>query len=272
MRAATVLFALMPAKRILIRGPLVARLRNKLALTQRELAAKMGVGETRLAHIEQRDETGVYAETFRNLAAAVEMSIDDLRREVGVAETEARQKDWEAGGASVLETLKYARSHDAKVLDAKTKAFATKSKPENWDSNVEPYSEEAVPEIPFFDLSLAAGTWVDIAEMGQVMDAKLYAHGRFRVRIRGDSMAPGYKDGDIVEFQIAVFGRDVLYVGRDYYFQHYDGTGTFKRLEKATETHFHLRPLNKKKYPELMKVEREMICRMARARYRVEEI
>src|SRR5438132_877276 len=82
---------------IRIRGPLLARLRNRLALTQREFGDKAGVTETRIRHIEREQEVGVYAPTFRAMAEAAGVSVAALRREIGVAETAARQEDFEAG-------------------------------------------------------------------------------------------------------------------------------------------------------------------------------
>lgn len=134
-----------------------------------------------------------------------------------------------------------------------------------WDENVEPYSKDQLPPvIPMFDLAVAAGRWVDVDETGQVCDPQQIDHGLFRVRIRGDSMTPRFKDGDVVEFRCLRDGRDALEVGAFYYVQK-DHQATFKELVEIGEETLVLRAINRKKYPDPMPVERRSIVRMARA-------
>lgn len=132
-------------------------------------------------------------------------------------------------------------------------------------SNVEPYSEEAVDDVPCFEADLAAGAWTDVGEHA-VCDPRQIEHGRFRVRLRGDSMTPDYKDGQIVEFHCVRPSRDGLIAGKDYYIQRSDGTATFKRVEEFSDEEIVLRALNRKKFPRAMKVLRADVVRMARAR------
>lgn len=125
---------------------------------------------------------------------------------------------------------------------------------------------DGLSEIPFFDLSLAAGQWSDVQDIPEICGPGSISQGLFRVRLSGDSMNPRYKSGMIVEFECLRYGVDDMAIGRDYYIQKDDGSATFKRLEKATEHELTLRALNKKKYPNAMIVERQMIVRMAVAR------
>ena len=134
-----------------------------------------------------------------------------------------------------------------------------------FDTNVEPYSMESVPNIPLFDLGVAAGGWVEITCEAEVCDPRQMDHGLFRIRIRGDSMEPDYQDGEVVEFRCLREDRDGFEKGLDYYFQRSDGTATFKRLEKSDEETLWLRPLNRKKYPRLIEVPKGLIVRAARA-------
>lgn len=132
-----------------------------------------------------------------------------------------------------------------------------------FDANVEPYSERRHVEVPVFDMTVAAGRWVDVTDVGEVMKPGMIDHGFFRVRIRGDSMTPAYQGGDLVEFRCMRELRDVLAVGKDYYVQKHDGTATFKRLAEIGEEELVLHALNAKKYPKPMPVTRAEIVRMA---------
>lgn len=135
--------------------------------------------------------------------------------------------------------------------------------PEPIDQNVEVMGY--VPEIPLFNLAVAAGGWVEVAELAEVRDPQMIDHGRFRVRIKGDSMQPRYQDGSIVEFVTVRFGRDDLNVGKNYYVQRCDGTATFKRLARCEEEQIVLVAINRKHYPKEMPLPWQEISRMARA-------
>jgi len=133
-----------------------------------------------------------------------------------------------------------------------------------WDNNVEPYSEQAVPRIPSFDVAVAAGNWVDVPEAMQVCDPRQIDHGLFRIRLRGDSMSPRFKDGETIEFRCLRDGRDALEVGASYYVQR-DGEATFKQLAEIGEDVLVFHAINRKKYPDPMPVDRRSIMRMAKA-------
>jgi SOS-response transcriptional repressor LexA len=115
--------------------------------------------------------------------------------------------------------------------------------------------------VPTFDLSVAAGGWQEVLEVGELHDPGQIDRGLFRIRIRGDSMQPRWPNGSLVEFRCV---RGELVVGRDYYVQRED-EATFKRLVKATEEQLLLGAINRRKYPEPMIVDRHSLRRVAEA-------
>ncbi len=139
-----------------------------------------------------------------------------------------------------------------------------------FDANTDPYSEMPTPEIPLFDLHLAAGNWTDVTDLGEATSNAQIDHGRFRVRLRGNSMEPTYKDGTVVEFRCLRADHEGPLAGRDYYVQRSDGMATFKRMERVGEDTLTLRALNRKKYPKPMPVARADVVRMAVASAKVE--
>jgi transcriptional regulator with XRE-family HTH domain len=75
------------AKRtIIVEGPKVERLRNRLALTQRELGDKIGMTERNVSRIESESEAGIYPESFRRLAEVAGVEIPKLREMIGSKE------------------------------------------------------------------------------------------------------------------------------------------------------------------------------------------
>lgn len=142
-------------------------------------------------------------------------------------------------------------------------AFPRLAEPEvPLDRGVDPLTVEPVSDIPIFDLSVAAGPWADVSEVGEVYRPGQIDCGLFRVHIAGDSMMPKYRSGEIIEFRVVRFGVDSLEIGADYYVQK-DDDATFKRLEKVTDEMYILRAINVKKYPRAMSVPHQSVRRMA---------
>ncbi len=133
------------------------------------------------------------------------------------------------------------------------------------DANVEPYTEERFYKVPEYEVAVAAGEWVETTEEEGGSAPWRIDHGVFRIRIRGDSMKPEYKDGQIIEFQCLRFDVHSPVVGCDYYVQQSDGRATFKRMEKIDEDYYTLRAINRKKYSKPMVVSKDMVSRMALA-------
>lgn len=252
----------MTGRTIKISGKALEKLRNSLALTQRELGEKIGLSERRISQIETEEPAGIFPGKFRKLAEGLGLTLEQLFLKIGDESLRQRQEDFE-NGLSVPQKIKAAND----AMEAKRKA---RREAEGFDQNVDPFSEAKVPKVPFFEAPLAAGEWLDVSDIGEVCDPHQIDHGLFRVRLRGDSMTPNYPDGQVVEFQCIREDREAPLVGRDYYFQRDDGFATFKRLEKIDEDEFILRPLNKRKYPKAMKVNKAFVVRMARAIAKVE--
>jgi len=118
------------------------------------------------------------------------------------------------------------------------------------------------PQIPEFNLAVAAGPWTDVVEVGELHNRMNF--GVFRIKIGGDSMEPMWPNGSRVEFKNVQYTTEPLVEGEDYYVQ-VDSLATFKRLEKLTPEEMVFRALNKKKYPKPFVVRTEAVIQMARA-------
>lgn len=198
-----------------IKGELVLSLRDSKGWTQAQLSFHSGISTARLRDIENNRVT-IEKNTIAKLGAAF------------------GTKDF----------------HEAqKMLGADNGNAAV-------DSNIEPYGEQQIAfKIPFIELARVPGSgWAEILsneDAGQRITHEQIRQGLFRVRVRGDSMAPKYPDGSTVEFRCL---RDAsgmpdfesLRVGKKYYIQLDDGTGTFKQLEKIEPEKITLRATNGK--------------------------
>lgn len=148
-----------------------------------------------------------------------------------------------------------------------------RSDPSILDNNAEPYSRVEVVEIPTFDLPIAAGPWMELPEVFEDDHGQKLAHkaGRFRIRIRGDSMESKYPDGSLIEFCCLRYceeddPRSKMVVGADYYIQKAEAA-TFKRLESFTDGVLVFRAINSKKYPAKIEVLRDDIVQMSKAEF-----
>lgn len=216
----------------------------------------------------ERGKTVPELRTLRKIAASLEAPFSEVQLLVeGAADAAAIRAT--QGSSGEPESATTISKRKGSRVDLKE---TVRDKPgADFDANVEPYSEVAVPEIPLFEASLAAGSWTDVSEIGEVCDPRQIDHGLFRVRLAGDSMKPRYPDGAIVEFMCIRFDRDRLEVGKNYYVQRDDGTATFKQLLKIEQDDFDapilvLGALNKKKYPTPLRVNQLLVVRMAVAK------
>ncbi len=196
-------------------------------LNQRELAEQIGISEGKLRAIETERGPRVYATTFRRIAVALKMDLEEAKRDLTGSVNAMLGLDEPIGEAS--EALPY-----------------------QW-----------LDDVPIFELSLAAGPWSDVLDIPEICDPSSVRQGLFRVRLSGDSMKPQYQSGMIIEFRCLRDGQDVLAIGKDYYVQKHDGTATFKRLDQIHDGHLVFRALNRKKYAKPIEVAREEIVRMA---------
>jgi SOS-response transcriptional repressor LexA len=117
--------------------------------------------------------------------------------------------------------------------------------------------------VPTFDLEIAAGGWVEVAESGIALDEQQIDHGLFRVRVRGDSMLPAFEQGCYVQFRCVRWGVDEIEVGKPHYVQRNDGYATLKVIELIDDEGLTLRATNQAKYPEPMRVKLDDIVRLA---------
>lgn len=197
---------------------------------------------------------------FRLIREKLQLTRAALGREIGLSESRIQQ----------IESLKEAAVFPdvirgmAKVAGFAPETMALSLNPPSvdWDENVHPYSEVAVPEIPTFDLPIAAGPWMELPAVEEHDQKPFSSDGRFRIFIRGNSMEKVWPDGSLVEFRRA--GK--LEIGADYYVQKAE-CATFKRLESFDDESLVLRALNRRKYPEEMRVLRADVSQMAKAEY-----
>lgn len=119
---------------------------------------------------------------------------------------------------------------------------------------------------PQWDLNLSAGPWQFVDFVAQLSDEQL-AKGikTYRVRLFGDSMAPQFPNGCVVEFERVRIDEDRLIVGSFYYVHKSSNEATFKQLIATTDDGLELRALNKRKYPEKLFVPWQDVANLGRA-------
>jgi transcriptional regulator with XRE-family HTH domain len=228
-------------KYVRVHGQSVREVREQLFLTQDAFGKAIGMTVGGVARIERAFQTGITNDTLLAMSTLVGSTPAGLLARIGVTD--------EAG-----------------------------PQPSASDANVEPLSEQPLlAEIPFFDLPIAAGQWESVTDNedgGYRLTLPQMAQGLFRVRVRGDSMRPRYPDGCVVEFKLmrtaeGVADCDRVTVGKRYYVQLDDGTGTFKELAGCDENGLSLRATNRKYKRELL-APFERIVRLAVAVGKVE--
>lgn len=249
----------MTGRTIKISGKALEKLRNSLALTQRELGEKIGLSERRISQIEREEPAGIFPPKFRKLAEGLGLTLEQLFLKIGDESLRQRQKDWESG----TEFPKQLKQAD----DARKKRKRNGDQSQFDDRSIEPYSEQPMmAEVPMFDLSVAAGTWTDVSDVeGVMLTEDQIRQGLFRVRIAGDSMKPDYQSGEVIEFKCLRVAHEGPIEGADYYVQKNDGTATFKRMADIDEDSYTLVAVNTKKYNKPLIVSKQEVVRMARA-------
>ena len=238
-------------------------LRNWVSATgmsQKEFAARAGVNLRTLTHWFGSAELKMNPHHAARIASVIHPGEGqaDLAMELSVARRlheRGESHDFSPGrGAEVKERF----LHKMRRAIRDSAGPGLYNVPEVRDSDV-------LPEVPQFDLSVAAGPWADVAETGEVWGDVQIALGLFRVRISGDSMMPDYKSGQIVEFKCHRDGVDELKPGCDYYVQKGDGLATFKRLVKIGAESLEFKAINTRKYAGIIVVRGTEVVRMGRA-------
>jgi transcriptional regulator with XRE-family HTH domain len=237
---------------IAVRGEAVAEIRRRRHVTQVEMGAAIGLVDLRLRQIEKSPVAYLLPRTFRRLAEWLGQTPEQLLGEIG-AEAEHRSPEYR-------------------------RPVAPGGLREELPAGIDPGSLELVPEVPVFDLAIAAGGLVEVVDAialpypdGPTGEAatlrEAVNRGRFRVRIAGDSMEPIWPNGAHVEFRLLRPEREGPVEGRDYYVQAADGRATFKRLARAGEDEMAFAAVNRRKYPKPIVLARQEVARLAAAEW-----
>jgi len=190
----------------------------------------------------------------------------EFARKIGLSEPRIRQIERAETAGIFPKVLRALSELTGEPIERLLVDLSATAIPEDPHANLDISSMKPVPEIPTFDLAVAAGPWTEVAQVAELRDVRQINDGRFRIRLQGNSMEPDYPNGSVVEFRALRWGLDDLYVGTDYYVQ-VDENATFKRLEKATPEACIFRALNRKRYPDPFPVVRADIVRMAKAEW-----
>ena len=224
-------------ERFLIDGQKLATLRAEQYLTQAELAGRLGMSVAGVRRLEQIEQGGMQFRNFRRLAEVSRISLDDLRRRIGVPPTFRPTR---------VEPL------------ASTQPTALLAN-----------SLQRVGDIRQFH-GVSASRAEDRAEVsrGQV-PAPVGGGRRFAAVVDGDCMEPAYRNGDVVIFSIDLAECEGVVDGRNYFIQLTDGENTFKRLfvDREYPDRLVLRCWNPK-YPD-RSIGRDRIHTLARAQFRL---
>jgi phage repressor protein C with HTH and peptisase S24 domain len=141
--------------------------------------------------------------------------------------------------------------------------FQTEQSASKVDQNVDRLTERRFFQIPRFDLVISSGGWADAIGIGETHDPLSIDQGLFRIRLAGDSMAPDFPDGCVVEFCCIRPSSPEIRVGDCYYVHRSDDMATFKRLKSMGRVSLTLVAINDEKYPRPLTVKRDEVVRIA---------
>jgi SOS-response transcriptional repressor LexA len=242
---------------------------ERLGIKKKEAADRIGVSDVTLRSWFLKRVPKMRPDNLVNVGRLLGLTVEDLEsRMLEAMRSDAKTlKRWKEAEKKMREAGSSINDQIAAWEDLKERGLVEDSV----DLNVEPYGEAAVPEVPTFDLPIAAGPWMELPEVDAMSDLAKLKDGRFRVRIRGDSMEKDYPDGSLIEFRClrpdcGDGNASKLEPGEDYYVQAAE-SATFKRLKEFDEESLVFVAINKKKYPRPFKVRRADIGRMAKAEY-----
>jgi phage repressor protein C with HTH and peptisase S24 domain len=233
------------AQRVMILGKRFAALRRERYLTQDEFAQKLEMSAANVRRLEQSETGGMQVKNFRRLATLLNVSPDDLRRQIGVKD-EALTARIESAGA--LETP---------VVDA------------DFPASVKPTSRRGIVDVSHYHgVSAARVENRTDTNRGQA-PVPAGNQRRFAVTVDGDCMEPKYRDGDVVVFSVDAAEREGIVDGKAYFIQFAGEENTFKRIFRDPENHelLILKCWNERYPPRI--VERSKITLLARATHRL---
>jgi len=242
-------------------GSLIRQLRREAKLTQEALAERIGCSKAHLSLMESGQRT-VNAEWARKLESG--LGIDDGRIVAAL--------DWDKAPASLRARLNKAEAVTdqlRKAINSRDPAGALRKLMERIGANVEeplplarqiPVINNVTAGVPteFTDLDYPASVADEYIASPDVNDPDAFA-----ARVVGDSMAPEYREGEIVVFSPAL----PTPTGSDCFVRLVrDNEVTFKRVYVEDDgEHIRLQPLNSEYPPRT--VHREDIAGMYAAAY-----
>ncbi len=229
------------SQRVMIVGRRFAALRRDRYLTQDEFARRLEMSPANVRRLEQADVGGMQVKNFRRLAALMNLTPADLRRQIGVAADLPTDEPTVEPGISGVE----------------------------FPPGLKPATRREVVEVPHFHgVSAAKVEHRTDAHRGKAA-VPAGSQRRFAVTVDGDCMEPKYRDGDVVVFSVDVAEREGILDGKNYFIQLADDENTFKRvfLDPDNRELLILRPWNDR-YPARV-VERSRVKLLARAIYRL---
>jgi phage repressor protein C with HTH and peptisase S24 domain len=261
-------------------GTKIRRKRKELGLTLDELAGRTRVSKPYLSLIETGRVTNPPSdEKLRRLEHALGFAPSEL---VGQAHLQRTPSDVRAILARLISRSEAARGEAAAGeavatgldLDAAYTNGVLQELADRRSGNLEPVRGNTVPIIN----KLSAGYPEDFTDLGYpprhadsyIGCPDLDDPDAFAARVHGDSMAPKYREGDVVIFSPAALPRS----GDDCFVRFEDGHTTFKRAffeeDESGRGVIRLQPRNEKYRPQV--VPAEQVSGLYRAVYRYERV
>jgi len=233
-----------------IYGKKLARFRDRLAITQRQLGDAVGVSDETISRIERHEIAGLLSKWLPGLATALHMELPMLMSELA---------------APVIPPA-YQPPAPQSPLNAGERPVPIAGELPNGLNLKRAQLARVVPE---YRTGVAASRRVE--KVADRPDANRLAitHDRrpFSAPVDGDCQDPKWKHGELVIFSFDAYEREGILAGKSYYLAFADGSTTFKRvfLDERDPDVLILRCWNRQKYPRDQRVHRDEIVRVARA-------
>lgn len=262
-------------------GEKIRKQRRRLGLTLDELAVRSGISKPYLSLIETGQTPNPPSdEKLQRIEQALGFQTNELLARAHLHRT---PDDVRAVLQQLLKQRKAAMAADAGAgdaagapvdLDAAYFAGALQELAESRSENVQEVSANSVPIInkvsagyprEFTDLSYPRGVADDYLTCPDLPDKNAFA-----ARVCGDSMAPKYREGDVVVFSPAMVPRS----GDDCFVRFDDGQTTFKRVFFENDDNgkavLRLQPRNEKYRPQTLPSEK--VTGLYKAMYRLQKV
>ncbi|HET6250010.1 MAG TPA: LexA family transcriptional regulator [Tepidisphaeraceae bacterium] len=233
-------------QRVIILGRRLAALRRERYLTQEEFAQRLEMSPANVRRLEQSQSGGMQVKNFRRLATLLNVSPDDLKRQIGAVDHP---------GSDL--------SHGATATDEPPITGA------DFPASVKRATRRDVVEVSHFHGVSAARVESRTDANRGTSSVPAGSQRRFSVTVDGDCMEPKYRDGDVVVFSVDAAEREGIVEGKNYFIQFAGEENTFKRifLDPENRELLILKCWNERYPPRI--VERSKIKLLARAIYRL---